>query len=89
MLVKMQQWIPLEILVNLDVVGLDLMTLEQKEHLCGVTAVTALIGTGLVVNQIMTEGMKTVVIYIQFSPGMTYPAVMFCHYCSLLNGECA
>ena len=59
MLVKMQQWIPLEILVHLEVVGLDLMTLEQKEHLCGVMAVTALIGTGTVINQVM-QGMQTV-----------------------------
>ena len=61
MLVKMQQWIPLEILVNLDFVGLDLMILEQKEYMCGVMAVTALIGTGIVVNQIITR-MKIVLI---------------------------
>ena len=75
MLVKMLQWIPLEILVNLDFVGLDLMTLEQKEHMCGVMAVTSLIGTGIVVNQIIL-GMKTVLILGQ-SPGMTYLAVIF------------
>ena len=62
MLVKMQQWIPLEILVNLEIVGLDLMTLEQKEHLCGVMAATALIGTGIVVNQIIQQGMQIVLI---------------------------
>ena len=66
----MQQWIPLEVLVMKDHVGLDLMTLEQKQHLCGVMAAAAHIGTGIVVNQMILEGMKTVFMLDQL-PGMT------------------